>query len=156
MLRPAVESDRDLVFVWANDPLTRAMSFSSEPISATDHARWFAKALAGHGRRLFVAESDGAPLGVLRLDFSTEARHSAEVGINLAESARGRGFAVPALAALSREARSLGVGKLIARIKPENAASRHAFERAGYSRVADGTQADDILRYELSLGPARA
>ena len=91
MLRPAVESDRDLVFVWANDPLTRAMSFSSEPISATDHARWFAKALAGHGRRLFVAESDGAPLGVLRLDFSTEARHSAEVGINLAESARGRG-----------------------------------------------------------------
>jgi RimJ/RimL family protein N-acetyltransferase len=132
------------------------MSFSTAPISAEAHARWFEKALSGQARRLFIAESDGAALGVLRLDFRIEERRTAEVGINLAESARGRGLAVPALAALSREARSLGVSKLVARIKPENAASRRAFERAGYSRIADAAHGDDILRYELSLDPDRA
>ncbi len=155
ILRPAVDSDRDLTFAWANDPLTRAMSFSTAPIAAEDHARWFAKALTGVVRRLFIAEYEQEPFGILRIDFLDPEHRAAEVGINLAPSARGRGLALPALAALSRVARELGVEKLVARIKPENTASIRSFEKAGYRPTSSAAE-EASLCYELSLGAPSA
>jgi RimJ/RimL family protein N-acetyltransferase len=48
------------------------------------------------------------------------------------------------------EARASGLTKLVARVKPENVASRRAFEKAGFTLQA-GEKEPDPLRFELSL-----
>lgn len=44
-LRKATIADMDLLFEWANDPLVRQNSFTTEKITYEEHQRWFWKAL---------------------------------------------------------------------------------------------------------------
>jgi len=41
-LRTASLADCELVFDWANDPVTRAMSFNQAQITRAEHVAWFA------------------------------------------------------------------------------------------------------------------
>lgn len=150
-LRPATEADCELLFAWANDPATRAMSFKTAPIEHAEHVAWFTASVADPARRLFIAGDDAGAIGLVR--FSLFGEHgAAEVGINLAPERRGQGLALPVLLAATEQARDLGVGLLIARIRPENAASRRAFSRAGYVlRGEEAVGSAAALRYELAL-----
>ena len=44
-VRPVTESDEALLLEWANDRLTRQNAFSSAPISASEHRKWFRRRL---------------------------------------------------------------------------------------------------------------
>jgi RimJ/RimL family protein N-acetyltransferase len=129
-LRLARPEDRDLVLTWANDPGTRAGSFSSAPIARDEHGRWWEGLMADPARHLLVAELAGRPVGQIRLTRTEPAAF--EVGITVAPAERGRGLAVRILRAGAAEARARGAERLLARIRPENVASVRAFERAGY------------------------
>jgi RimJ/RimL family protein N-acetyltransferase len=130
VLRRAVPGDRDRLLAWRNDAATRAGSFSPGVVTAPDHERWLARTLADAGRRLFVAEEGGAPVGQVRLDRDgTEA----EVSISVAPSARGRGVAGAMLAAADGEGARWGITALVARIKPSNERSLRLFRSAGYA-----------------------
>jgi RimJ/RimL family protein N-acetyltransferase len=61
------------------------------------------------------------------------------VSIHLAPEYRGRGVGPAALERLAETAfGDLELGRLVARVKADNAASLAAFERAGFTRVVDG------------------
>ncbi len=154
-LRPAGEADSAAVLRWANDPTTRAASFTSRPIEPEEHARWFAASLdPDTPRRLFIVELDGQAAGLLRFQLADP---RAEVGINLAPERRGRGFGVATLVAGSALALELGLTRLVAHIRPANQASRNAFERAGYTLVGPAkVSGQPALRYELELLAAGA
>lgn len=135
-LRPATRADRDLLWRWRNDPDTRRASFDAEEIPRERHARWLEDTLARADRRLYVAVLDGTDVATARLDI---AGREAEVSLTVAPEQRGRGVGAQVLEALAREAAAgLAIFRLIARVRPENAASRRAFERAGFHLVEAG------------------
>jgi RimJ/RimL family protein N-acetyltransferase len=131
-LRPALPSDQDRVFAWANDPLTRAASFRAAPISPQEHARWYTASLEG-ARLLYIAEADAHAIGLMRLDPIDG--DVAEVGLTIANEFRGRRLSVPALRALAQVAVTAGFSSLLARIREDNQRSQHVFESAGFSCV---------------------
>jgi RimJ/RimL family protein N-acetyltransferase len=81
-----------------------------------------------------VAQADGRDVATARLDVQgTEA----VVNLTVAPEWRGRGIGTHVLRALVAEAfEAAGLRRLVARVRPDNAASRAAFEHAGFTRAA--------------------
>lgn len=67
-LRPALLSDASRLLEWRNAPEVRAASRHTEEIDLATHLRWLGKALADPGRKIFIAEQGGAPVGMIRAD----------------------------------------------------------------------------------------
>jgi UDP-2,4-diacetamido-2,4,6-trideoxy-beta-L-altropyranose hydrolase len=133
-LRPARVDDSRLLWEWANDAETRALSFSQAPIPWNDHQKWFASKLAD--RRCFVLiglDRDDQPIGSVRLD--TEPLGRAVLSINLSPPNRGLGYGTQLIRMASAELVRLAKVRVIhAFVKPSNGASLRAFEKAGFSR----------------------
>lgn len=121
-LRKATMDDARRLFDWHNDPATRAASVNRDPVAWEDHLAWLEASLANPLREILIAE-DGVPLGTVRLDKDVRT----ELSITLAPAARGHGLAAPLIALASQ-----GIGPVVARIRPDNAASRKAFLKAGF------------------------
>jgi UDP-2,4-diacetamido-2,4,6-trideoxy-beta-L-altropyranose hydrolase len=130
-LRPAIGEDAELLWNWRNDPVVRSSSFSSQPIAWEEHCNWMAQNLRDDDCQTWVAEEAGCPLATLRLKKTSEAE--AELGITIAPEFRGQGLA-PFLIrmAVTRTAKTWGISKIRALIKPQNLASIKAFEDAGF------------------------
>jgi len=133
-LRRARPEDRRLLFEWANDPIVRAASFSTELIPWDTHVEWFEKKIGRRDSLLFIAEDEsGTALGQIRFDLKDS---EAELNLSLAKEKRGLGLAVPFIEAGVRElVASIQCEKVHAFVKPQNAASGKAFEKAGFVRT---------------------
>lgn len=130
-LRLADEADCEKVWRLANDPVVRAVSFSSQPISWETHVAWFRARLADPRCLFYVAEgADSAFIGQARYEIEDG---EAVVSIAVCAEWRGRGYA-PCI--LQSSAQSVfaggGIRRIRAYVKPENAASLRAFAKAGY------------------------
>ncbi len=135
-LRPARPEDCARIWEWRNDPETRQVSFDAARIPLETHEAWFRASLVRADRKLYVILAEGRECGSARLDF---AGGEAEVSIHLAPEYRRRGVGPAALERLAETAfGELELARLVARVKAGNAASLAAFERAGFTRVADG------------------
>jgi UDP-2,4-diacetamido-2,4,6-trideoxy-beta-L-altropyranose hydrolase len=136
-LRQAQEHDAKLLWEWANDATVRAMAFSSQPIPWETHVAWLSSHLRGGKCFLLIAEdANGTPLGQIRFDIVNDG--DCVVDVSLAQGNRGKGLAAKLI--------KLGVEKMFeqggcslvhAYVKPENAASARAFEKAGFARIGD-------------------
>ncbi len=143
LLRAAGPGDGERLLAWRNDPDVRERSFSSAPVSGDEHATWLGRTLADPQRLLLVVEEDGGTaLGQVRLDRDGGV---AAVSIGLAAAARGRGLGRAALEEAVRLAGQLGIERLEARIKPDNAASLAAFAAAGFAAEACNSQAGETI-----------
>ena len=131
-LRPASESD--CLFVWKtnNETSVRDVSLSSAPIPWESHLKWFSAKLNDSNTRLFIIEVEGDPAGVIRLDKSAD---NVEISVALGAGFRGQGYGRSAIELGFRSAQlELGGKQVVARVLRRNAASLHAFERAGFVR----------------------
>lgn len=137
-LRPATADDAARLLAWRNDPQTRAMSVSSAEVTADEHRAFLAASLASSDRLLFVAEAEGRAVGTLRLDREPGATFA--VSLTVAPEERKKGYSLSLLRAADAEALKSGGRRLVAVLKPENAASRRAFEDAGYRDFLDTEQ----------------
>ena len=138
-LRPAVHEDCERVWRWRNDEETRRASFDSSPVPFETHERWFLDSLRRRRRKVYIVVAGDRPSGVVRLDVTGR---QATVSIHLAPEWRGRGVGPRALAALADVAFGrLGLVRLVARIKADNAASLAAFRRAGFTSAEAGADA---------------
>lgn len=136
-LRAAVSSDAELVHGWANDPATRAASFSNAEIPLVDHLAWFGRELTRRDHHLYLAEQRGEPFAFVRLDETPEQVGVCTISINLAPQARGQGLGAATLIAATSTAGALGFASLRAVIRRDNETSRRAFVRAGYAYERD-------------------
>lgn len=132
-IRPATTEDCGFLWVWANDPLVRKNSFNTKEIGWSTHVHWFHKKL---GEDAIYIVTDGAhdPMAVVRID-NYEAQP--EISVTVSAPWRGKGLA----------AEIIGMGSsitdkrpILARIKPDNAASLKAFEKAGYKLIGTTEQ----------------
>ncbi len=135
-LRAAAEMDCRNVWLWRNDPETRRASFDPAPIPFETHARWFAESLTRPDRKLYIVTAGDRAVGVARLDLDAAA---AVVSLHLAPEWRGRKIGPGALRALVELAFGpLGLVRMVASIKSDNARSLAAFEEAGFVRIHEG------------------
>jgi L-amino acid N-acyltransferase YncA len=132
-LRPAIASDCERVWVWRNDPETRAASLDTEAIPWEVHEPWFNETLRRPDRHVYIVVADGRDAGAVRLDVAAA---EAQVSIHLAPEARYRGIGVLALLAVVGEAfDGLGLARVTGVIKPDNQPSLAAFAKAGFALV---------------------
>jgi UDP-2,4-diacetamido-2,4,6-trideoxy-beta-L-altropyranose hydrolase len=150
LVRRAGDDDCRPIWEWANDPTTRAASFSPEAIPWQRHIDWFTKKL-GEPSCYFYVVTDirRQPIGMVRYDTQEK---EAVVSINIAPAQRGRGLGAEALRASARRLfDESDVRTVLALVKPENRVSVAAFERAGYRLLhAITVDGQEALRFGLN------
>lgn len=135
-VRPATTADARLLWLWANDPDTRKNSFSPEPIPWESHVEWLARKLACAETQIWILESEDEPVGVIR--YKKISPEAAEISYSVAARHRGRGFAAEILKmTFSLAVEDSRIRQVVGYVFPENVASIRAFQRAGYSCVAE-------------------
>ena len=150
-LRPVAEADCELLLAWANDAEVRRASFRSDPIVPAEHRAWFAARLADPRTRIYVLEVGGRPLGQIRFE---EREGGALIGVSVAAEARGHGYGATAIRlGCERWFADGGAGPAVALVKPDNAASLAAFERAGFTQDGESwTDGQRAVRLTLARG----
>lgn len=134
-VRRAQNADCRQVFEWANEPATRAASFSSEPIPWENHAAWFARKLHDLNCAFYFA-LDAQQRPVAQVRFDTEDRE-ATISVSVDARARGGGTGSAVILAACREFFKTSHAETVsAFIKPENQPSLRAFARAGFEPAA--------------------
>jgi len=133
-LRRAEEEDASRVFSWRNDETVRRVSIDPREIAREEHSDWFRRSIGRADRSLLIAEDGEIPVGVLRFDVVDEV---AEISIFLNPELVGRGYGTAMLreGAIWARQNLMGVKTLRAKIRPDNPASSHAFEKAGFVEV---------------------
>jgi RimJ/RimL family protein N-acetyltransferase len=122
-VRCATQSDAERLFMWRNDPLTRASSRTTSAVGWDEHVAWLTKRLGRLRPDLYIAEVAGAAVGMVRIDGD-------EVSYTVAPEHRGKGYATQMLEWVRCQ-----FGVMTAHVKPENHASIRAAERAGHRVV---------------------
>lgn len=147
ILRLAKQEDIELLFNWANDPVTRAFSFSTASISWEQHEKWFAAMMADINKIQYIYEYEGTAVGQVRLTIEGDA---AEEGFSVVQSARGMGHGTAMLRLLYGEVqeRYKGIKKLYARVKLENIASQKTFIRSGHIETK---RTETYILYEYAI-----
>ncbi len=130
-LRKGTMGDIDLIFGWANDPVTRANSFSTDPIPYEDHVNWFGRMMDNPDRILYIMMADEQPVGQIRLDIEGE---EAEISYSIAPDKRGQGYGGHIIRLICEEVRKNmpEVLRLTASVKTANLASQKCFINNGF------------------------
>ncbi|MFL6763144.1 MAG: UDP-2,4-diacetamido-2,4,6-trideoxy-beta-L-altropyranose hydrolase [Sphingomicrobium sp.] len=128
-LRSATEADMELLWLWRNDPVTRAQSRNTDPISWKSHVCWVTGALADPSRKILIGERGGIPLGNVGLH---QVNGETEVSIVVTPNERGTGVG----AAMLRAACAANSAQdVFAAVRAGNEASRRLFESCGFTPV---------------------
>lgn len=153
-LRPVTLADCRRLWQWANDPLVRAASFSSEPVSWQEHLKWFGTQLSNLRCYYYILVNDeAAPIGQVRFD---TANGEAEINISICSDCRGCGYGTRAITMASRHLFQVAaVNRICAHIKSDNSASISAFTRAGYkvagNKTVNGCEASELVLYRKEV-----
>jgi UDP-2,4-diacetamido-2,4,6-trideoxy-beta-L-altropyranose hydrolase len=129
--RTARQKDCQLLWEWANDPVVRAASFSTEPSTWENHVRWFGAKLSDPNCHYYLfLNQEGVPIGQVRFDTSGD---KTEISISIAPNFRGAGFGADAIRIASKHLfQETAITRIYAQIKPSNSSSINAFRKAGY------------------------
>ncbi|MFC2027888.1 UDP-2,4-diacetamido-2,4,6-trideoxy-beta-L-altropyranose hydrolase [Chloroflexota bacterium] len=153
-LRSASRIDCQLLWRWANDPLTRSMSINTDPIDFKDHLSWFEKKLKSEDATIMILERDSAPVGQIRFDL--DVLGCAEIDVYIAEPYRGLSLGTYLLNEGARRYFLISgerVKSLIGHVRTDNLASRRAFEGAGFGFEGNEVLQDvSLMRYVRSKG----
>ena len=145
-LRLVSHSDIELLWEWANDPVTRQNSFDSAKIPWEEHSAWCQKKLSDADCRLWIASNGGsAPVGCVRFDCKES---EATISLTVAPSARGKGYGTKIIQqACDRLFAESQFHLVHAYVKPENIASVKVFEAAGFRYDSDAVCKKQIARH---------
>jgi UDP-2,4-diacetamido-2,4,6-trideoxy-beta-L-altropyranose hydrolase len=140
-IRRSLQDDCRLFWQWANEPQTRAASFSSGFIPWDSHVQWFESKLADPNAMLYTAvDGSGAPLGYIRFQ---RCGHSAVISLSLDPQFRGLGRGRNLLLlACERVFADSFTTCIDAYVKPENRISLRLFAAAGFTRQGTATISD--------------
>ena len=132
-LRPATWQDAYALWIWANDPETRAGSGHRLEIGWADHVRWLEARVAVPDALVLVAEAaEGQPVGTIRFE-TGDGWSRARLSYVVAPEARGGGWGRRLLEAGVTECRRRHPQTAIeAEVWPNNARSLHLFRDLGW------------------------
>ncbi|RQW80497.1 MAG: UDP-2,4-diacetamido-2,4,6-trideoxy-beta-L-altropyranose hydrolase [Methanothrix sp.] len=157
-LRRARQADCERIWRWANEPETRAASFSSDAIPWENHVEWFNCKINDPNYFLFIAQDVHDDfVGVVRFQ---ACREEAVISVNITENKRGLGLGMPLIVAAVEELfRTTCITSVHAFIKPENDRSIRTFEGCKFQRMGTkSVNGENALHYlklkcpELQIG----
>lgn len=130
-LRKATIADMDLLFEWANDPLVRQNSFTTEKITYEEHQRWFWKALECENFQQYIYMYENKAVGQVRVEIHKD---TAEIGYSICQERRRQGHGKLILKLICEQVKCdfPFVCKLVGKVKTNNPASGNAFVNAGF------------------------
>ena len=161
-----IEAHARQVMAWRNDPDTLAVSFHPAPKVWETFWPEYRDAYFTHDCHpspLFAIE-DGKRIAFLRFRRVPHpdglAGLTADISINIAPEARGRGLGVRILTEVRDHLASHGIDAVMAEVRQGNAASHKTFTAAGYvslgpaqKRVPDTGETCSVIRYVDELSP---
>lgn len=147
-LRKFNANDKNRLFEWSNDELTRSNSFNTQPITFAEHSEWFDKKLNDKDAFYYVGEMKGEAVGIVRFDKTRSGE--VVIGVLIDKKFRGKKLAAPFLRQACKTFQKDVVSDIWAYIKSENKASIKAFEKAGFV-LKEQLYVNDILAVKLKL-----
>jgi RimJ/RimL family protein N-acetyltransferase len=132
-LRQVNSTDFDTLLDWANETTVRAYSFSSDPITETEHANWLNGKFNDPNCIFYIIENNRSePIGQIRFDIDNAG--NAEISTSIDVKNRNKGYASSAIElACQRIIQLPHVKKILAYIKQENTASIRTFANADFA-----------------------
>jgi len=131
-LRQVTSKDKELLFMWANDPALRNQSINQNEITMDQHSRWLYQRLNDSNTKMWILEKDGIPVGQIRWDLKGE---EAMLDYSISAALRGRGLGKEILKKCINELRKIWTGIiLMAEVKEKNIASIKAITAAGFKQ----------------------
>lgn len=151
-LRAATTDDAQRIWEWANDPVTRANSFNSQPIPWENHLAWYGRKLKSPDTRFWLLEQGGIPVASIRYDRLEG--DTALISYMVDAGHRGQGLGTHLLAlSFEKACAEMGVARLRGITFADNKASARAFEKAGYTLVQEAVIDDQpSLVFERTCG----
>jgi len=147
-LRLARESDADLIWKWANDPVTRSVSFSTESISWDDHLQWFSDQLSNPNSLILLGlDEQDHPIGLVRFEIINHLCIQSE---NLNPDYRGLGFGWKLLKTACETCFArFDIQEIHGFIKKEHIASIKTAQKTGFhkagTQIVKGSMADHYI-----------
>ena len=131
-LRVVKKEDVDILFDWANDPVTRKNSFSEEPINYQTHVKWFNSCMENPYCIQFLLEIDDKVVGQARLNINNN--DEALISYSIAPNYRCRGYAKILLYEVTKwcKVNMPSIKSIIADVKPDNLASQEVLLSNNY------------------------
>lgn len=132
-LRPAEPEDMDLLYRWANDPVTRRNGFHTEQIPYEEHRAWFVNVMRDASTLIYICLEGHKPVGQIRLRIEAG---EALISYSVDPENRGRGVGTRLLGLAEERLKGKypKVRLLVGEVKYDNTASLRAFEKNGYNR----------------------
>lgn len=132
-LRQATYEDMELIFVWANDELTRKNSFHDRKITYSEHKEWFHKKMDSEECDILICVCDNVPIGMLRLEYNNQ---KALISFSVDKDYRGQGLGgkILELARSYVMDNKADIKYLYGLVKYSNVASQKNFEKLNYVR----------------------
>jgi RimJ/RimL family protein N-acetyltransferase len=135
-LRRVTAEDCRLKFEWVNDPVVRATSFSSEPISWERHVEWFQSRLHHPRCHFWLATNEAQePVGQVRFEAGEDGT-VAIISISLDAKHRGKNLGPLLIWIAARKLfAETSIQRIEALVKINNTASQSAFEKADFQKI---------------------
>lgn len=139
VLREVTGKDIDLLFRWANDPVTRQNAFHTEQIPYETHRAWFVRMLADRDVMKYILcnassnTEEMQDIGQIRLSIEDG---EALIDYSIDPDKRGHGFGTKMILMAEEKLRESRADVIYCKgqVKHENIASAKAFEKCGYDR----------------------
>ncbi len=131
ILRKASIKDKDDVWSWYSDPLSRKMSIHDDCVDYKSHISWFQNSLEDSDKTMYIGYEDEYKIGLSRFDFNKKNK-CAYVSITLDKNFRGKN--------LSKKFLQLSIDKFLenskttlkAKIKYDNLPSISCFKSCNF------------------------
>lgn len=133
--RHANNNDMEILFQWANDPITRANAFNSNLIELNEHINWFEEKLNNHGRSFIyiVHTISQMPIGQVRFEHNDSLW---EVHYALSPNARGNGLGSNLLSTgITKFLEDVSNPTIVGHVKQNNIASQKIFKKLGFTEA---------------------
>jgi UDP-2,4-diacetamido-2,4,6-trideoxy-beta-L-altropyranose hydrolase len=136
-IKPAKESDCELIWYWVNDQDVRNSAFCSDVIPFEDHKKWFHSKINEPQSYQFVGyDSSNQPIGQIRFDELSEREYDVDISID--KRFRERGYGLELIKQAIRELLNFtNVDIIQSYVKLNNSASKDVFLKAGFIREKD-------------------
>jgi RimJ/RimL family protein N-acetyltransferase len=148
-LRRMALTDSELIYSWANDPVSRGQSFRSEAIAEEEHRKWFVSRLESPSTYYYLGELQEQPFGQIRFERQEE---EAVIHFSIAPEFRGKGLGKillrEGIRLFSLETRV--PIRLIAFVKNTNLPSLRIFQEEGFVREA-ATEYPDSCKFTMLI-----
>jgi len=136
-IKPAKESDCELIWHWVNDQDVRNSAFCSDLIPFEDHKKWFHSKINEPQSYQFVGyDGSNQPIGQIRFDELSAREYDVDISID--KRFRERGYGSELIKQAIRELLNFtNVDIIQSYVKLSNSASKYVFLKAGFIREND-------------------